>query len=359
MSDLRDACNQAMIDLGLMPPPESQAPHKIIDYDCPVRRMQRQPRFTCNLPSTWEQAQAHPLSVEVLLLRVDSEGARVDSEAARVDSEAAKVWCRKADRRECADVLSGAFECRLDTGMPGVADVVEEVVVRTGIEVSCVYRMQNEKTYLAHKYYERTTCTGDAHVVYHPTTRRKAREIAQTGLCPGMHVSTNVWETLDRAKPEHGSLLRTFIVGTCVRNEHADSSGTWMPVAHKDQIYPHYVVSVRTLGKRGPLRGIPRTLWDAETCTQRGQDLEEHMEFQVGDQVKVVKSASATIFCVGAEGVVKRIVKDNRRVHFCVRLHDADLRKRVEEAANHFKYPWLDDWTLLRCQWSYLKQCTE
>lgn len=345
MSDLRDACNQAMIDLGLMPPPESQAPHKIIDYDCPVRRMQRQPRFTCNLPSTWEQAQAHPLPMEVLLLRVDS--------------EAGKVWCRKADRRECADVLSGAFECRLDTGMPGVADVVQEVVVRTGLEVSCVYRIQNKNKYLAHKYHEHTTRTGDTRVVYHPTTLDRAREIAQTGLCPGMDVSTNVWETLDRAKPEHGILLRTFIVGTCVRNEHADSSGRWMPVTHNDQIYPHYVVSVRRLGKRGPLPGIPRTLWDAATCTQRGQDLEEHMGFRVGDKVKVVKSASVTIFCVGAEGVVKRIVKDNLRVHFCVRLHNADLRKRVEVDANNFKYPWMDDWTLLRCQLSYLKQCTE
>ena len=83
------------------------------------------------------------------------------------------------------------------------------------------------------------------------------------------------------------------------------------------------------------------------------------MGFRVGDKVKVVKSASATIFCVGAEGVVKRIVKDNLRVHFCVMLHNADLSKRVQVAANHFKYPWLDDWTLLRCQLSYLKQCTQ
>lgn len=345
MSDLRDACNQAMIDLGLMPPPESQAPHKIIDYDCPVRRMQRQPRFTCNLPSTWEQAQAHPLPMQVLLLRVDS--------------EAGKVWCRKADRRECAHVLSRAFECRLDTDMPGVAEVVEEAVVRTGLEVSCLYRIQNKNEYLAHKYLEHTTCTGDARVVYHPTTLRRAREIAQTGLCPGMDASTNVWETLDRAKPEHGTLLRTFIVGTCVRNEHADSSGTWMPVTHNHQIYPHYVVSVRKLGKHGPLPAMPRILWDAAKCTQRGQDLEEHMQFRVGDEVKVVKSASATIFCVGAAGVVERIVKDNLRVHFCVRLHNASLRKRVEKAANHFKYPWLDDWTLLRCQWSYLRRCSE
>jgi hypothetical protein len=290
--------------------------------------------------------------MQVLLLRVDSEGARVDSEAG-------KVWCRKADRRECADVLSRAFECRLDTDMPGVAEVVEEVVVRTGLEVSCLHRIQNKNEYLAHKYLEHTTCTGDARVVYHPTTLRRAREIAQTGLCPGMDASTNVWETLDRAKPEHGTLLRTFIVGTCVRNEHADSSGTWMPVTHNHQIYPHYVVSVRKLGKPGPLPAIPRIVWDAAMCTQRGQDLEEHMQFRVGDEVKVVKSASATIFCVGAAGVVERIVKDNLRVHFCVRLHNAILRKRVEKAANHFKYPWLDDWTLLRCQLSYLRRCSE
>ena len=345
MSDLRDACDQKLIDLGLMPPPESQAPHKNIQYWCPLESIMYEPRFQCQLPSTWGQAEAHPLSMQVLLLRVDS--------------EAGKVWCRKADRRECADVLSGAFECRLDTCMPGVADVVEEVVVRTGLEVSCVYRIQNKNKYLAHKYLEHTTSTGDAHVVYHATTLGRAREIAQTGLCAGMHASTNVWEALDRAKLENGSLLRTIIVGTCVRDGHANSSGTSMPVTHNDQIYPHYVVSVRRHGKPAPLPGIPRTLWDAATCTQRGQDLEEHMEFRVGDQVKVVKSASATIFCVGAEGVVERIVKDNLRVHFCVRLHNASLRKRVEEAANHFKYPWLDDWTLLRCQWSYLRRCSE
>ena len=266
MSDLRDACNQAMIDLGLMPPPESQAPHKIIDYDCPVRRMLRQPRFTCNLPSTWEQTQAHPLPVEVLLLRVDSEGAKVDWEAG-------KVWCREADRHECADVLSRAFECRLGTDMPGVADVVEEVVVRTGLEVSRMHRIQNENKYLAHRYLEHTTCTGDARVVYHPTTLGGAREIAQTGLCPGMDVSTNVWEALDRAKPEHGTLLRTFIVGTCVRNEHTDRSGTWMPVTHNDQIYPHYVVSVSKLGKRAPLPGIPRTLCTPNRARSAGTTL--------------------------------------------------------------------------------------
>ena len=290
--------------------------------------------------------------MQVLLLRVDSE-------AAKVDSEAGKVWCRKADRRECADVLSGVFECRLDTDMPGVADVVEEVVVRTGLEVSCVHRIENKNRYLAHKYLEHTTGTGDAHVVYHATTQVRAREIAHTGVSAGMHASTNVWEALDTAKPEHGSLLRTIIVGTCVRNEHADSSGTWMTVTHNDQIYPHYVVSVRRLGKPAIAPGMPRCLWDAASTTHSEEDLEEHMEFRVGDRVKVVKSASATIFCVGAQGVVERIVKCNLRVHFCVRLHDADLRKRVEEAANHFKYPWLDDWTLLRCQWSYLKRCTE
>jgi hypothetical protein len=83
------------------------------------------------------------------------------------------------------------------------------------------------------------------------------------------------------------------------------------------------------------------------------------MDLRLGNRVKVVKSARATNFCVGAEGVVKRIVKDNLRVHFCVRLDQADLRERVEKKAKHFKYPWLDDWTLLRCQWSYLKPCTE
>jgi len=345
MSDLRDACDQELVALGLMPPPESQAPHKNIDYRCPLQSIQHEPRFQCDLPSTWGREETRPLSMQVLLLRVDS--------------EAGKVWCREADRRECVDVLSAAFECRLDTGIQGVADVVEEVLSRTRFEVCFLHRIENKNKYLAHKYLEHKTGTGDARVVYYATTLAGAPETVGTGLRPGTHMSTDVWETLDRAKPEHGSLLKTFIVGTCVTNEHAGGNGTLLQVTHNDQFYPHYLVSVRSVSNRGVAFCIPHTLWDATSSTQTQEDLQEHMEFHVGDKVNVVKSALPTFFCVGAGGVVVRIVKDNRRVHFCVRLHDAKLGKRVEAAAKNFKYPWLDDWTLLRCQWLHLRRCMD
>jgi hypothetical protein len=345
MSDLRDACDQELVALGLVPPPESQAPHKNVGYRCPLQSIQHEPRFQCDLPSTWGREETRPLSMQVLLLRVDS--------------EAGRVWCREDDRRECANVLSVAFECRLDACITGVADVVEEVVSRTRFEVCFLHRIENKNKYLAHKYLEHTTGTEDARVVYYPTTVVGAPEIVHAGLRPGAHTSTNVWETLKRAKPEHGSLLRTFIVGTCVTNEHAGGNEPWLKVTHNDQVYPHYLMSVRSVGNRGIACCMPHTLWDTTSSTQTQEDVQEHMQLHVGDQVNVVKSALATSFCVGAGGVVARIVKDNRRVHFCVRLHDAELGKRVQAAAKHFKYPWLDDWTLLRCQLSHLTRCID
>ena len=341
MSDLRLACDQKLSALGLMPPPESQAPHKNIDYPCPLEEIQHKPRFQCDLPSLWGREEARPLSMQVLLLKVD----------------AGKVWCRKSDRQECTEVLLAAFECDMGAGIEAVGNVVEEVVVRTGLEVRSVHRIENKNKYIAHEYLKHISGTAETHVVYHATTLAGAFAIAQTGLCRDTHASTDVWETLDRAKPEHGSLLMTFVVGTCVRNEHVGANGTCVQASHDDQIYPRYIISVRSVRAPCTAPGMARALFDTSAASESEEDLTEHMEFYVGNEVEVVKSALATFFCVGAKGVIDRIVRHKRRVHYCVRLHDAQLGTRVQAAAQHFKYPWLHDWTLLRCQWSHLTAC--
>ena len=369
------------------------------DFPDPLDDVKKRRKFGTDEPETWDAMPPGADYAEVLLFTASAKKSGFD--------------CSPGNTDECARALTGPFKPLLLEQPQSLASIVESVAERANYQVLSVTRHQNLPRYSMHRHFGRSYGIKDTRAVYHGTTRTNASTIAKVGFRnaasqrakfgKGIYAASNVWEALAYAEPEAGSMVQTFLVAdllqgpTRIGTENMVDFGyddaqrqiitTTNPdqsifcAAYEDQLYAHYSITVRYMcenphspSAHGIVRMYHPAIWSRikEKLGQQPtpqapvfavplpapkpqfEELQCHMNYKMGDMVKVVKTFKHYTFCRGAVGHIRKIVKDGR-VHFCVELEAADLQKLTKRANKKPVYSWQSDLSWLRCQIGHIE----
>ena len=371
------------------------------NFDDPLDSVRQRRRFGTDEPETWDPMPGVDCA-EVQLFSADPSAASA---------------CHPAGQAECADVLAKTFKsCLGPEPPPLVSGLIEAIADSSNYEVLSITRLQNLARYSMHKHFGRSYGIANVRQVYHGTARANASTIAKVGFRnaasqrakfgKGIYAAASVWEALAYAEPEAHSNVQTFLVAdllqgpTRVGHENMVDFGrdlsskqiltttnpdeTIFCAAYEDQLYAHYIVTVRFMFERthspsahGIVRLYHPSVWSlikAQTKQPpairkpvfavpllapkaKSEELNCHLSFKGGDTVKIIKTLKSHTFCRGEVGRIKKIVKDGH-VHFCVEFESPDLQERIKLANRKQIYEWQTDLAWLRCQVSHIQTVT-
>lgn len=240
--------------------------------------------------------------------------------------------------------------------------------------------------------------------------RNAASQRAKFGK--GIYSASNIWEALAYAEPDARSWVQTFLVAellegpTRVGTENmidfgCDEAGrqivtTTNPdqnifcAAYEDQLYPRYIVKVcmsdtqlsplaqrivriyhPTIWSRLQKPSLPSAAYKPAVVTAAlpaavlgpvskpqpvvlFKEITCHLQYQVGDLVKVVHTFVNYQFALEAKGHIRKMVKDGS-VYFFVELADAALREQTRGVNGTRTYAWPTDSSWLRCHLRHIQ----
>jgi hypothetical protein len=367
-------------------------------YDDPLQWCRQRRRFGTDNPETWD-----PMSSDCVEVPLDLSAASLSA--------------------ECRTVLEATFKsCFRHTTPSSVSALVECIADKSNYQVLSITRLQNFARYSMHKHFGKSYGIASVRQVYHGTATDSARTIAKMGFRnaasqrakfgKGIYAAANVWEALAYAQPETPSLVQTFLVADLwqgpsrVGHENMIDFGqdasakqiltttnpeeTIFCAAYEDQLYAHYSVTVRcmveqphSLTAHNTVHLYHPSIWSllreqnitpptvpksvfavplpprASAVRPRVRQLKSHMNFKIGDTVRIVKTLKNFTFCCGEVGRINKIVKDGH-VHFCIELDSLGLQERIKLANRTPLVVWQADLPLswLRCQISHIEIVT-